>query len=300
MRATRTGQAGLALGACADRTSEKGCGSHFRSENHDSEAGRTSMTGNARSMRRSRSFDNIASSLEACFPVVRRLCDDSFPALVNRYLTWARPRRAFDREHAKSFPGFIRCVVANACGDYLADMAELELARFHAGNAKRTAVPTRISFDRLQARPLQKMGVALHPSVVLVASRFPIVSLWEANQPGGDNLIYCWCPESALVARPQKQIEIWRLPCGGVAFLLALASGAPIEAAAAAGSTDAPAFDLAANLATLLRAGVVVSTVPPIPEAPARWGDRSCRRVPPYRSASRTPDGSSPHVENWR
>ena len=62
--------------------------------------------------------------------------------------------------------------------------------------------------------------------------------------------------EDALVIRPRLDVEVRRLPFGGTAFLGALASGATLGDAALSATADHAEFDLAANLAGLIGAGL--------------------------------------------
>ena len=53
----------------------------------------------------------------------------------------------------------------------------------------------------LRSEKHRGVRVALHPSVFVVASRFPIVTIWRNNQPDGEvAMIDRWRAESALVA----------------------------------------------------------------------------------------------------
>ena len=91
----------------------------------------------------------------------------------------------------------------------------------------------------------------------LLQSRFPIVSLWHANQEAGDVALPQWRAEAALIARPMLEVEVWNLPPGGFAFLTELARGAAMAEAAEAAASAAPDFDLAINLAVLIQANIV-------------------------------------------
>jgi hypothetical protein len=66
-----------------------------------------------------------------------------------------------------------------------------------------------------------------------------------------------WRPEDALISRPRLDVEVRSLPRGGAAFLQTLAAGAPLAEAAAAAAQDDDAFDLTANLAGLIGAGLI-------------------------------------------
>ena len=115
------------------------------------------------------------------------------------------------------------------------------------------------AFSSLRAEKHNGVRVALHPSVFLVASRFPIVTIWENNQSDGENgMIERWRAEAALVARPFLEVEVRRLPPGGHAFVSALAEGQTMATAVAAGTAVTPDFDVASNLALLIDANIVV------------------------------------------
>jgi hypothetical protein len=115
---------------------------------------------------------------------------------------------------------------------------------------------------------LPNLRLILHPSVSLLKSRFPIVSVWEANVLGQDDAVSLWREESALVARPRQDVEVWRLPAGGYEFFSAIAEGEMLGAAIAQAMAKAPAFDLGAAFNLMLSADVVVEleadTDPPI------------------------------------
>jgi hypothetical protein len=98
--------------------------------------------------------------------------------------------------------------------------------------------------------------------VSLVASRFPVVTIWEANQSDdGDGMIERWGAEAALVARPFAGVVVHRLPHGGHAFMAALLEGKTMAQAVEAGAAAVPAFDPAANLAMLVASNIVVGLV---------------------------------------
>jgi hypothetical protein len=143
--------------------------------------------------------------------------------------------------------------------EYLADIAELEMARVNAYHAADAAPVGREAFAGLAPEHLDRLRLVIHPSTSLVASRFPIVTIWEANQGDDDDaIIRQWGAECALVARPYLDVDMWRLPPGGHAFLAALSNGGTMAAAAEAGATQSADFDIAANLTLLIEANIVV------------------------------------------
>lgn len=207
--------------------------------------------------------NNVASSLinvlRARFPVIVRFVDDeSFRTLALRFVALHPPRSPVLMGYGEDFPGFLGNLNTTPCAAYLADIARLEVARGHAYHAADVAPIEASRFTAITPEQLPELRISLHPSVTLLRSRFPCVSAWEANQPDSDGLIRCWRAEDAIVARPHHEVTVGRLPDGGFAFLSSLKTGAPLASAIEAASRACATFDLAANLAVLMRTGIVV------------------------------------------
>jgi hypothetical protein len=205
----------------------------------------------------------LVNALAARYPVVRRMAgDESFRAVAHRFAMAEPPRSLVLLHYGETFPRFLRSLGQDASFEYLADIAELELAR---EKAYRAAAACPLGAQTLSALPMDRLDalrVTLHPSVSLVASRFPVVTIWEANQSDdGDGMIERWGAEAALVARPFAAVVVHRLPRGGHAFIAALLKGMTVAQAVEAGTAAAPAFDQTANLAMLVASNIVVGLV---------------------------------------
>ncbi len=115
------------------------------------------------------------------------------------------------------------------------------------------------ALSSLPAERLWEMRVFLHPSVCLVQSRFPVVTIWENNlTDDGDGLIERWLAEAAIVARPFLNVEVRRLPPGGYAFLSALSKGKTVATAIEIATEAFPRFNVISCLTLLDDARVVV------------------------------------------
>jgi Putative DNA-binding domain len=195
------------------------------------------------------------------FPVVRRLAgDESYLGTARSYTLTRRPPSAGFVHFGKTFPGFLRSLGKSASIEYLADVAALEWARHDARHAPPAAPaiwPQALSELSLQ---LSDVRVRLHPSASLIGSRFPIVTIWEANRASGEPRVICrWKAEPALVARPFQTIETHRLPPGGYDFFDALRAGSTIGHAVEAGRAAASDFDADANLALLAESKIIIA-----------------------------------------
>ena len=122
------------------------------------------------------------------------------------------------------------------------------------------AVPLPLSaFGNLPGDRLDELRVELHPSASLVSSRFPVVSAWQAHQDVQSVRSKTVGKESALVVRPELEVEVWPLPAGGFAFLTSLVKGGTVAEAIGCGLEEAPEFDLSANLSVLIASSAVIA-----------------------------------------
>ena len=203
--------------------------------------------------------ESLLNLMTARFPVVRRVVgDDSFFERARQFIALHPPRLPVLSSYGDAFPQFIRTLSCEACFAYVADIAEIEMARVRAAySAEATTLP-RGAFANLRAEELGQLRVTFHPSVSLVMSRFAVVAAWQANQPGQSAPAGVWGSQSALIARPDRKVEVWLLPLGGFAFLHALNEGSTItEATRIAARADSD-FDLATNLDVLASARGII------------------------------------------
>jgi hypothetical protein len=202
----------------------------------------------------------LTGALEARFPAVRRIVgEDFFHAMAQVFVTENPPRTPIMMIYGEAFPAFIDGFEPAASVPYLADVARLEAARtraYHAADAE--PLPGEVLAETLRD-DAPTLRFVLDPSLEIVTSPFPIVTIWAMNvgdlelAPLGD-----WSSEDALVLRPRLDVEVRRLPPGGARFLEALLRGSALGVAAETAHAAAPSFDLAENLALLLGAGFVV------------------------------------------
>jgi len=104
-----------------------------------------------------------------------------------------------------------------------------------------------------------ELRIALHPSIALLKSDFPAVSIWRANLYANDNTFDVWKPECTLIARPHLEVEVRVISAGVYEFIVALAGGLTVGAAVATASARAPDFDLAECFNVLISADLVVA-----------------------------------------
>lgn len=207
---------------------------------------------------------SLVNALKLRFPVVARIVGDEFFAGMARLFVVAHPPRSpLLMQYGDNFADFIAGFGPAAELPYLADVTRLEAARTRAYHA---ADVTPLNPAEIAALPPETLGalrIALHPSVEVVRSAFPVVTIWAMNSGEADlTPIDDWRGQDALIGRPALDVELRALPAGGAVFLLALSRNETLEQAAMLALADSDQFDLAANLAGLFGAGLVVAVNP--------------------------------------
>ena len=212
---------------------------------------------------RNNTVASLIGVLIAAFPVTVRLVGDQFFRHAARAYVRANPPLAPQLlAYGSDFPGFLAAFEPARGLPYLPDVARLEWLRQEAYFAA-DAVP--LSPASLQAVPAQAYAglvFVLHPSARPTASRFPVLRIWEANQPQHDTVEPVDLSiggERLLVLRPRHAVVIHRLSAGDYALVTAIAGGASLSQAAGDAMAAEPAFDLQAALAGHLQHGTFSS-----------------------------------------
>jgi hypothetical protein len=211
----------------------------------------------------------LVKALRHRFPVVEKIVGEEFFAAMARvFVIEQPPRSALLTTYGDEFAAFIAAFEPARELTYLADVARLEAARTQAYHAADAAPVDANRFAALDTGVVGEIGIELHPSVGVVRSPYPIVTIWAMNS-GEQELapIENWRGEDALVARPYLEVEVRALPPGGAGFLLALAAGRPLREASEAARADDPNFDLTGNVAGLIGSGLARDIVLPQPKS---------------------------------
>lgn len=209
----------------------------------------------------------ITEALRATYPAVVKLVgDDFFAASARLYADQRPPHSPLLFHYGEKFGDFLDSFPPAASTPYLGDVARLEWARLVAYHA-RDSEPLSIEAlgaclngaDGKQA-DAGRLRFVLHPSIALMGSRWPVVSLWAASTgQGAAEEVDMARSETALVIRPSLTVETRRLTEAGFAFMSTLQSGATLAQAAAKAIELESDFDLATHLQGLFALGAVSS-----------------------------------------
>ncbi|GAB4069069.1 putative DNA-binding domain-containing protein [Ancylobacter sonchi] len=210
----------------------------------------------------------LIETLKAAYPVVRRLVgEEFFSAMARLYVVAEPPASPIMLDYGAGFPAFITRFEPAAVLAYLPDVGRLERAWVEAYHAAEASPLSPAALGHVPPGDVPTMRLTLHPSVRIVRSAFPIVSIWQANVGGNDagTVDIDAGGEDALVARPEAEVEIRCLPAGAAAFMEALRAGSPIVDAMKKGLFASPRFDLATALRGMIEANVIVGyDLPPV------------------------------------
>jgi hypothetical protein len=204
--------------------------------------------------------NNVAHSLTRAlarrFPVVERLVGlEFFTAMARLYIEADPPASPRLFLWGEGFARFLQGFPPVRSLPYLPDVSRLEWQRglaYHAAD-----VPSVAAADLAQAAAdPARFRLALHPSVGLIRSRYAVVTIWQANQPGAVQTgpLRADRAEDALILRDRAdQVPVIALSPGEAGFQSALMRGETLLEAA----TRAEGADPARLLAILMRAGAI-------------------------------------------
>ena len=207
-------------------------------------------------------FLGLEGALAAVYPVVKRLVGDAYFRQVARRHIREYPSRSGNlHDFGRELPALLQALPDLGGLPYLGDVASLEWSRheaFHAADA------TSLDIERLAALnedARARLRFDLHPAMRLVASRFPILSIWEANQQQEAHMPEIDLAMGAdwlLVHRRGLECTIERLAPGEFSLLAALAARLPLADACDAATAAEPEVDIGPAMGRLVARGLLI------------------------------------------
>jgi hypothetical protein len=202
----------------------------------------------------------LIEALAAAYPAVRALVGERFfRAAAGVFVRAEPPRSPLLILYGEGFPDFLETFEPARRLPFLADVARLErcwLEAYYGAEAQP------LPLSALRAVPeaeLAATAVLLHPTLSLMASPWPVLSLWAANTGRGAHAdVDLERAECVTVLRPHGTVESHRLEHGLLAFLAALRDGTMLGRAAERALDAEPGFDLAAGIGRLFAIQAVI------------------------------------------
>ena len=198
---------------------------------------------------------NYRRALAATYPVIKRLVGAPFFDAASDHFGRSHPSTRGDiNRYGTDFADYLGAYPPARDLKYLPDVARLEWAVDQANIARDAAPFDLAALASVPAELHGELRFSLHPSAQLIVSMFPILHIWQANQPernsderidldeGGDTLL--------VLRRPSGVggIAIERISRTEHLLLALLAAGRSLDEAATRCAAMSPEFDLAAAL----------------------------------------------------
>jgi hypothetical protein len=204
---------------------------------------------------------SLSAALAACFPVVERLVGkEFFRAMALVFVARHPPRSPVLSTYGADFPMFLDGFEPVAALPYLSDVARIEWGRavaYHAADVRAVDIST---LAAIPAELLANARMIFHPAACVIASDYPIVSIWRTNTHDDvTSRIGADMPgEVALVSRPALDVLVTPLSRGAAQLIVILAAGGTLGEAAQVAADDHPDSNLSDALALLFGAGAVI------------------------------------------
>jgi hypothetical protein len=201
---------------------------------------------------------SLIDALAAVYPAIQRITGvDFFRAMARFHIRETPPASPLLFEYGGDFPAFIESYQYAREMPWLADTARIERAWLDAYHATDLPVLDAEVLAEIEPASLAEVRFTPHPAARVVRSRYPAVAIFAMNRTDGPvTPLRSSEAEDALVTRPGHAVLVSRLPAGGANFLIHLIEGASLGEAVAAALQEATSFDIQANLAGMLSAGV--------------------------------------------
>lgn len=203
----------------------------------------------------------LAAALADVYPVVQRLVGDAFFGFIARNFMRVWPSRSGNlHDFGRELPAYLAELWEARTLEYLPDVAALEWALHEVFHA---AEPAPLDADALARVPASDQGELrfhVHPATRLLASRFPVLAIWQANQQDEPPPVdaHAGATDLLRVARRDYAIRIDRLAPGEFALLAALEEGGTLLAACAAAQATDTRVDICAAMTRFVADGSLV------------------------------------------
>jgi hypothetical protein len=174
-------------------------------------------------------------ALASAFPTVQQLIgDESFALLARALWHHAPPQRGDLACWGDTLPEWLERDTQLADEPYLADVARVDWA-VHTIEQAADAEPPVGGLGLLAEHDPLQLRLRLRPGLMLVSSRWPVVTIWQAHQRADADrfapvraAFAAGTAEHALIARSGWRAQVDTLDAGDAAFTAALLRGASL------------------------------------------------------------------------
>jgi hypothetical protein len=197
------------------------------------------------------------NTLAATYPVVQRLVGEPcFRSLARAYARDFPSRSGDLGRFGAELAALLDIHYRDTAFAYLGDVARLEWAHAEAETAADAAPLDWRALRAVDPADYADLRFVRHPSSRFVTSRYPVLSIWEANQAADVRPVALEAgAEHVLVLRTGLEVRLNGLDAGTFAFAASLAEGEPLGSAHESGVAAGARFDLTRALARVAALG---------------------------------------------
>lgn len=202
-------------------------------------------------------------ALERSYPILRRRVGEGYFRHLARGYRARHPSRSADLHWiGEHFPAYLADLHGGDGYAWLAELAELEWACESSLVAGSLPPLGLASLSELDPQAVGQARFQLQPSLRCVASSFPVLDVWRANQPGADGrpIDLSKAGQSVLVSCAVDGLELREVATGTLEFIRQLQAGRNLDGAL--DGSGLPVESLAEALGLLFAAGLVTGLVP--------------------------------------
>ncbi len=209
---------------------------------------------------------SLIEALGAGYPVVKELVgEEFFKGMARAYVASHKPHSPVMLHYGDDFPAFIAAFKPAEALPFLSDVARVELGWNQAYHAADCDAVTIDNLQTVTPEHLETVKFRLHPSLHLLYSQWPAVSIWQIHQTS-DNPAEAMQqlspePEHMLIVRPRWDVDVRLLPEATWTFFKALHAGSCLGAAAET-LVEAEMAEMGQMLQLLFKAGLVIGISP--------------------------------------
>lgn len=203
----------------------------------------------------------LRNALRTTFPAIEKLVGGAyFSALALAFVEHHPPRSAIMSGYGDRFADFLAGFDPISDYPYLPNVARIEFARvqaYHAADAERFGLQDEASIIKALETPAK-----LHPSVTIIASEEPALSIWRSQMDLDDAEPESWGAETALIWRQDDRVAEIFVHDSDSRFFHHFAKGGIFSTLLPANEDHQAAEALIARFIELAAAGIIVPAHP--------------------------------------
>ena len=200
----------------------------------------------------------LADALSHTFPVVQQLVGQQFfQSAAIAYVREHPPTSPVLLLYGEQFADFLANLPGVASVRYVADVARLEWARVYSLNAVDIAPAHLQQLSNINPEALSELRFEMHPSLRLLSSGWPVLSIWKDCQCPSGEKIDITIGERLMLVRSGFDVSSWLLTPGEYEFVQSLFNGKTLREAAESATRMDTDFDLAQQLGLVFQRGAV-------------------------------------------